>query len=182
MKIKLFICYLTPTTYLYYGRGNKDDWCLYIHNPDNYLKDYAPKDVEYLGVLKQYAEKYGEDKIQKEISVVYNLSRYGGEKGKDYKFYEDCSIIGNMVLKNYATESERKKMCLLYMTLLATMNAEYYYPNTVLNKKIKALAIYQVVHLHMDAETVANYSRGIEADGIEEKLVEYDVLKWIGSK
>lgn len=58
--------------FLEYDRGGFDDWCVYLTQPTGSRRH--PRDTDYFSALKDYAAKYGVQKIYNDYVLVYELT------------------------------------------------------------------------------------------------------------
>jgi hypothetical protein len=131
-----------------FDTGKFDNWCVYLKRL-NQIK-YAPKDVEYFGILKNFALKYGNQKIYTDFVKIYETTT----KNIENKVVE---LIIKIAL-NYGQDKNEMSIwfTILYAGMVAEENKEY----AILKKRIKRLGVYQVLIENLSPEYAANFSRG----------------------
>lgn len=137
-------------SYIEYGRGNFDGWCVYEIRPDTGYRR-PPRDIDYFQTLKNLAEKYGADRIYHDFCKVYTLTdknlsptvlQFITELSEEYG--EDAVVVD-------------KTFSIIYCGMIA----EEQKAGTRLGKRIKRLGIHVLL---MDNQTVgyaANFMRGM---------------------
>lgn len=133
---------------LEYDRGRIDNWCVYLKRPD--MTRYAPSDINYFKKLRNLGDRYGTIQVYEDFVDIYN---------KTHKNIEEyvLSHITDISLKyNHSLDVD-----ILLTTLYAAMVAEENKAFTKLGKRIKRLGIHQLLIEDMDANKVANFSRGM---------------------
>ena len=128
------------------GAGKFDNYCVFIDG-------YAPRDEEYFNFFIEKSKIYGKDKIYSDFKYIYSKT------GKDI----DKEILTNIEkfsshYKNDAIDFERW-FTIIYLGMIAEENKK----NAILGKKIKGLAMYQIMMVNFSAKEAANYSKGKKA-------------------
>ncbi len=139
--------------------GSFDNWCVYLRRHEQ--ARYAPKDTEYFYKIQQLGNIHGHQKIYKDFVTYYTPT----DK------YIDADIL-NLITRltdTYGIDAE--EMDIWFSVIYAAMVAEENKTNAILKKRIKRLAMHQVLIEGLDATYAANFSRG-------KKWRELDLLMW----
>ena len=134
-------------TYLCYGRGRFDDYCVFYKNSKGKL--IPPLDIEYFGQMKRLANKYGTQQVYKDFVNLFN--RTGKEKDKKvFRWIRDIS-------KKYGEDAVKvqKTFAILYLSMLAEENKE----GSIIGKRIKRLGIHTLLLLNKDVYYSANFMK-----------------------
>ena len=139
---------LSSKIQIVFDRGKFDNWCVYIVEGG---KKNAPKDLYYLTDLKELSKKYSSGKLYKDILSVYNNTYIHVDEKviqlidniAETFFFKDQFII-------------RKSLIVVYAGMIAENNKE----KTRLGKRIKLLAIHQLLNQNFTPEQAADFSRG----------------------
>lgn len=135
--------------YLEYDSGSFDSWCVYLVNANGVRK--APRDVEYFASLKNYAQKYGTNKIYADYVRIYNLT---GNR-IDNRVLQEISDISN----EYPEDAI--DINIIYSILYMAMIAEEKKEKTRLGKRIKRIGIHKLLIENCSVYTSANFMRGM---------------------
>jgi len=146
-KIKSF----EDGTYLAYDEGNFDNWCVYLVDLDG--QKIAPLDIDYLQMLFELAIDYGNNKVYDDFINVYH-STTPNISEKVLLEITECS-------RSYGIH-KAMKVDKLFTTLYMAMVSEENYPNTRLGKRIKHLAVYEMLYGGRTVEDAANFMRGMQ--------------------
>ncbi len=136
-------------SYLEYDRGSFDDWCVYYTNSKGMRQ--PPRDVDYFKDLKDYAQKYGVERIYFDYVKVYELT--GTEV--DDEALDKISQIANEYV------SDALEIDVIFSVLYMAMIAEERKANTRLGKRIKRLGIHELLMGNKSIEQSANFMRGM---------------------
>ena len=128
-KLKSFV----DGSFLEYDSGNFDNWCVYLTRPTAPHK--APRDVDYFYELKQYAQKYGVQKVYGDFVKIYNFT------GKNIEMYELSMITKIAASYNKDAVEMDIIFSVLYMAMIAEEQRKY----TRLGKRIKRLGIHMLL-------------------------------------
>ncbi len=139
--------------------GAFDNWCVYLTRAGQ--AKYAPKDTEYFYRLQQLSEIYGDQKIYNDFLTYYALTN----KNIDPNVLSLITQLAN----TYGNDAEKTDVW--FTVIYAGMIAEENKANAVLKKRIKRLAMHQVLIEKLDVTYAANFSRG-------KKWRELDLLMW----
>jgi hypothetical protein len=131
-----------------FDTGRFDEWCVYFVDKKT---RYAPKDIDYLTGLKILSLKYQTEKLYSAFSVVYNHTY----SVIDEKLIEIIKNISSTFLPEDQFEIE-KWFTIIYAGMIAENNKH----KTRLGKRIKHLAIHQLLIQNYTPEEAANFSRG----------------------
>lgn len=142
------IASLSSKIQLVFDRGKFDNWCVYVL--DGEIK-YAPKDIDYLTKLKFLSENYSSDKLYRDILAIYNHTH----KLVDEKVVQ---LIENIAATYFYKYQFTIKKCL--MVVYAGMIAENNKEKTQLGKRIKLLAIHQLLNQNFTPKQAADFSKG----------------------
>ena len=131
---------------IFQGPGKFDDYCVFIN-------EHAPRDEEYFNFFLEKSEIYGKDQIYSDFKYIY--SKTGKEI--DEEILKDIERISS----NYKNDviNFDKWFTVIYLGMIAEENKK----NTILGKKIKGLAMYQIMKENFTAKEAANYSKGKKA-------------------
>lgn len=131
---------------IFQGPGKFDDYCVFIN-------EHAPRDEEYFNFFIEKSEIYGKDQIYSDFKYIY--SKTGKEI--DEEILKDIERISS----NYKNDviNFDKWFTVIYLGMIAEENKK----NTILGKKIKGLAMYQIMKENFTAKEAANYSKGKKA-------------------
>ena len=144
-------------TYLKYGKGSFDNWCVYLVDENG--KATPPLDTYYFEELYHLANKYGKDKVYKDFVSIYDIT------GK--KINEQILQRINNIAQTYSLE-DILDVDKLFTTLYMAMVAEENYPGTKLGRKIKRLGIYEMLFSGKNINEAANFMRGMNWREINE--------------
>lgn len=136
-------------SFLEYDRGSFDDWCVYLTKNDGSRR--PPRDVDYFNQLKQYAGKYGTDRIYRDYVRVYELTGKNVEQNALEVITSIASAYGEDALNIDIILS------ILYMAMIAEERKKY----TRLGKRIKRLGIYKLLIENRSVAESANFMRGM---------------------
>jgi hypothetical protein len=170
-------------SYLFYGVGNIDCWCVYFWSVNNrYHKDKetkkidyktgsaVPLDIDYFSNLLYTAETYFNKKdIFRDFVDIYNLA---GQHGLSDKVFSSIyAIVGKRCYYSYNEVSLKliQDFCIIYMALVSEIKRD----GAKLKQRIKMLGMFQIFILNEPVETAVNYSKGKTADKLEEECRNY---------
>lgn len=140
----------TDGSFLEYGRGKIDDWCVYMINQSGVRK--APLDIDYFREVKAFAEKYGADRIYNDFVFIYDRTT---------RNIDDDVLLQITQLVNQYDAQDSLNVEKLYITLYMAMTAEENYPRTKLGRKIKRLGIYEMLYGGRKPEDAAHFMIGM---------------------
>ncbi|MDO9510149.1 MAG: hypothetical protein Q7J34_00190 [Bacteroidales bacterium] len=133
---------------IYFDTGKFDDWCVYV--AINGSQPYAPRDSEYFSGMQTLAGIFGTKKVYADFLRIYEKT----SKNLDADILNDIDRIS----ADYGQYSESAG---LWFTLIyAGMIAEENKAHAVLKKRIKHLAVYQLLIEKMPVDVVVNFSKG----------------------
>jgi len=139
-------------TKISFGRGNFDDWCIYVEG-GGYPK--FPTDEWYFGILSDWADTL-EDKVYNDFVRLYEAT--GAQVDKEVLHLIERLSLG------YPDENEARVIfTILYMGMIAEENKE----GAILKKRMKMLGVHQLLIDNFTPKEAANFSRGKSS----EKLV-----------
>lgn len=135
--------------FLEYDRGQFDDWCVYMNQPNGLRR--APLDRDYFNQLQNFAGQYGVNRIYNDYVQVYNLV---GKTVDD----SDLDKITNIAL-NYGDDALEldKIFSILYMAMIAEERKAF----TKLGKRIKRLGIHKLLIEGCTVQESANFMKGM---------------------
>lgn len=139
---------LLDGSYLYYGRGSFDDWCVYEMNQLGSKK--APRDIDYFNELYDYAKEFGYDTLYNDFVMIYDMTT----KKFDFNVVERIKNISD----KYGSFNQQifRVFSILYMGMVAEENKR----NTRLGKRIKRLGMYFLLVERKNPEYCAHFMRG----------------------
>lgn len=136
-------------TRIAFDHGSFDEWCVFLTDPKGQRK--APYDRDYFAVIDRVVARQGPDRIweifvriyerttrEPRPSVLTRITAAAGDFGAD-------ALAVDIALTS------------IYLGMIAEQNKE----NTRLGKRVKRLAMHQIVHQRMPVEEVVNFSRGM---------------------
>ena len=127
-------------SFLEYDKGNFDNWCVYMTNPAKVRR--PPLDRDYFNELKALADKYGADRVYRDFVAIYDVTK----KDIDVAVLETITQIA----AGYGTDALFVDK--LFTTFYMAMTAEENYPYTILGRKIKRLAAYEILFAQRDVD------------------------------
>lgn len=134
---------------LYFDKGAFDNWC--VHTFDSRKrKKYFPLDYDYLYWIQQLGLQYGNEKVYNDFLQVYECVR------KDVTNRE-CYEVTREVDSHYVEDTQ-----VWWVIFFMTMYAECMKENTKLGKRIKHLAVYNVLIDKDEVEYVTQYMKNTE--------------------
>jgi hypothetical protein len=135
---------------LEYDKGNFDDWCIYLVNP-NTNQRVAPRDIHYFEAFQKLSKKYGNDKIYRDFVSIYDKT--GANLDLDV-----LAFITQLAHNQY--QPDAFQMDQLFTTVYAGMVAEENKKNAILKKRIKRLGMHQLLIEQVTPFIAANFSKG----------------------
>ena len=135
-------------TFLEYDAGNFDRWCVYYTDRRGERK--PPRDVDYFGQLKEFARRYGVDKVYNDYVTVYDMTAHDIEQ----------AVLSRItaIARDYNGDALQVDVLfsILYMAMIAEERKQY----TRLGKRIKRLGVYSLLIENKSIEESANFMRG----------------------
>lgn len=144
-------------TYLKYGLGRIDNWCVYL--VDENSKATPPLDTHYFEELYHLANVYGKDKVYIDFASIYDKTG----KNINEKILQKITHIAQTYSLEDILDVDK-----LFTTLYMAMVAEENYPGTKLGRKIKRLGIYEMLFSGRNIIEAANFMRGMNWREINE--------------
>jgi hypothetical protein len=131
-----------------FAQGNFDVWCVFVKRPN--AGRYAPKDTDYFARL---AELYrANSQIYQDYLAIYDATTKELSR----------AVLQDVTYRAQRYQAElRVEVDLLLTILYAAMVAEENRANTRLGKRIKRLAVNQILLEQMPVLNAANFSRGM---------------------
>ena len=142
-------------TFLEYDEGKFDKWCVYMNESNGTRR--PPSDIDYFAKLRNFAEKYGADRIYQDFVKIYDWV------GNDVNV-ADLKRITHMAADygNDALELD-KIFSILYMAMIAEEKKEH----TKLGKRIKRLGVHMLLMENETVQQAANFMRGMNWHDID---------------
>ena len=135
-------------TCVYFDKGKFDDYCVYINSTVRAYHRHAPTDDEYFKWLLRLSKQYGTAQVWDDFMQVYRLA--------DKEIYrKKCINLVQKINMHYNEDT-----LLLWIILYMTMVAECLKDNAILQKRIKALGVYNILFDGYDIKHVITYMRG----------------------
>lgn len=135
-------------SFLKYGIGSFDEWCVYFVTAENISK--PPKDKEYFTFLKSMARNFDKNKIYSDFVLIYDQT-------KDFVDEKVLELITNISSFYYDNSLEVDIVfSILYLAMIAEEKKKF----TKLGKRIKRLGIYTLLIEDKDVEYSANFMKG----------------------
>lgn len=135
-------------SFLEYGRGAFDDWCVYLTRPGK--KKYAPTDIQYFEFFQLLARRYKKENVYSDFIDIYNMVSNNIE-GVVFDKIDEFSHKYKELELEYQIN-----MTVIYMGMVAEQNKKY----TKLGKRVKRLGFYQTVILDYRPSEAAYFSKG----------------------
>lgn len=136
-------------SYLEYGRGRFDPWCVYLVTPDGARR--APRDAEYFSGLAALAARHGAKQVYRDFIAVY------GRTDKEIRQTVLADITTLSCWYNRDSVEADRLFSILYFAMIAEERKE----NTHLGKRIKRLGVYQVLMEGKSAQEAAVFMKGM---------------------
>ncbi len=143
--IKVF----NDASYIEYGKGKFDDWCVFEVRPNGYRR--PPRDLDYFQTLKDLAQKYGANRVYHDFTKVYTWT----DKTLSQRTLELITELS----QEYDEEdviTVDKNFSIIYCGMIAEEQKE----NTKLGKRIKRLGIHVLLLENQAVGYAANFMRG----------------------
>lgn len=131
---------------IYYNYGRFDQYCVHVLKPSN-KRVWKPRDSEYFRWLKRMGGRYGNDKVYSDFLKLYEIIN------KDTSMFEIEQFVRNMY-SDYVYGEE------WWIILALTMKAEECKEHTILGKRIKHLAVYNLLMEDMKIRKIVSYMTG----------------------
>ena len=154
-----------------YIQGNFDSWCVCYFSSNKNGKGQSSytshTDEETLTALQLLADTFGSRKIYDDIRQIYDKV--------NEKFDESIYAVIDDILLNYETDSDEGNLSigkLLFWFYLAMISEENK-ANTQLGKKIKLLAIHQVLIEEYTPAMASDFSKGKTAKMLVAECANY---------
>lgn len=148
-------------SFLEYGEGRFDNWCVYY--TDDKGKKTAPKDKDYFKDLYDFSRKYGNKKMYLDYVKIYNETN---------SYIEEKTISHiELISRGYETMDITKIdkiFTILYMGMIAEENKE----NTILGKRIKRLGIHALLVENKSIEESATFMTGKKWQELDKMCLE----------
>lgn len=156
-----------------YIQGNFDSWCVcYFSSNKNGTVQSSYKshtDEEMLTALQVLADTSGADRVYGDVKQIYDYVN----KNFDESIY---GVIDD-ILAHYEFDSEEDYLYIgkLFFWFYLAMISEENKANTQLGKKIKFLAIHQILIEGYTPSKAANFSKGASAKMLIAKCASYGI-------
>lgn len=137
-------------SFLEYGRGSFDDWCVYLTKPSGQRR--PPRDVDYFQQIKNFAEKYGAQRVYDDYALIY---------GKTTKQVDPAVLQYITDIADSYEPMDTLEVDILFSILYMAMIAEEQKTNTRLGRRIKRLGVYYLLFEGADIHQAANFMRGM---------------------
>lgn len=135
-------------TTLRFGSGRFDEWCVLLSN--HRVANYAPKDREYFTRLRQLADRHGAALLYHDFVSIYERT--------NASLAPPVLALITRLAAQYGGDAARAEV--VFAILYATMVAEENKRKAILKKRIKRLAVHQMLLEHMPVAEVVVWSRG----------------------
>ncbi len=131
-----------------FGPGSFDQWCVYLQRKGQ--PRYAPHDEEYFVFFKTLGEHYGATKVYADFIRIYEKTTA----------VIDASVIVLLqaIADEYSNDSE--EVAIWFSVIYGGMIAEENKKGAILKKRIKRLAMHQLLLEKMEPAVAANFSKG----------------------
>lgn len=135
-------------TTLRFGPGRFDGWCVLLSN--DRVVNYAPTDRDYFTRMQQLASRHGAPAVYRDFVQIYDRTTATLDPAV-------LALITHLAGR-YAADAARAEV--LFSILYATMVAEENKRRAVLKKRIKRLAVHQLLWEGMPVDEVVVWSKG----------------------
>ncbi|MBX7459837.1 DUF7004 family protein [Qipengyuania huizhouensis] len=138
-----------------FGRGSFDDWCVFVIEKDGNRR--APLDSDYFAVVADVCNRHGSEELWRIYERIYERTN---------RQVEDDVLSGiTVVSERFGDDAVAIDIALtcIYLGMIAEENKR----NTKLGKRIKRLAMHQLVHEGLEVSKVVNFSKGMKAHEID---------------
>ena len=166
MKDERNFIHFSDGSRMFHAFGKKDAWCVYYEAKKS--KPKAMLDKEYFSVLKWMADTYGKDKVYSDFVLIYDAT--------SERFDERVIELIKEKSNSYKGSEIRaeKLFCILYMAMVS----EYHYVSnrgepSKLNKKVKRLAVHQILNEGYSVNDAAKFSYGKNPEKLNELCNQY---------
>lgn len=136
-------------TRLTFGRGRFDDWCVLLTNAQ--VRNYALRDTEYFARLRELGARYDAARLYHDFVRVYDAT--------DAQLRPQVHQLISEIAAAYP-DGDRLRVEILLSILYATMVAEENKRKAILKKRIKRLAVHQILLEGATVATATTFSRG----------------------
>lgn len=145
--MKKIISEFEDGTKIGYGQGKFDAWCVYVGPAGE--REYAPRDLDYFNQLVDISYVYGNIRVYDDFVRIYE---------------QTSKWVNNTVLREILNISNtygqhENEVRILFTVIYLAMIAEENKKNTKLGKRIKRLAIHQLLIDGMAPTYCANFSK-----------------------
>lgn len=137
-------------SHLEYDRGSFDEWCVYLVDNKGIRK--PPRDTDYFSELKNFADKYGTDKIYNDYVKVYEMT--------EKEVNDEVLIEITKISEKYGDDVIQ--IDTIFSILYMAMIAEERKVGTRLGKRIKRIGIYKLLIEDKPVYEAANFMRGMK--------------------
>lgn len=134
---------------LYFDKGTFDDWCVWTFDSKK-RKYYFPYDEDYLTWIKELGLQYTNEKVYSDFLQIYDKVKKGVTN-------KECYDITKKIDSHYEEYTQ-----VWWVIFFMTMYAECMKENTILGKRIKHLAVYNVLVEGDEVEYVTQYMKNTE--------------------
>lgn len=129
-------------------------------------------DKDYFNTLVSLSKTYGSDKVYNDFVSVYDAVQNEHNNQNTINIHEDSLDLIQNIATTYDIADETTAK-VTFFELYTTMFAEEMKANTRLGKRIKRLAVHQLLILGKKVEDVACYSRGMTWEPIDAECAQY---------
>lgn len=141
-----------------FGRGNFDQWCIYVMGAHPYQK--FPTDDWSLNLLKSWTQHRPPEDIYEDFVTIYDLVT----PEATYAYTKPVITLIEEISFKYPDYIDA---CVLWTYFYMGMIAEENKDGAILKKRIKRLGVYQVLIEGVSPKIAADYSRGMSADYLD---------------
>lgn len=156
--------------YMFFDKGDFDDWCIFLKTQKATLQNsmcipmksgHGPKDYKIFKVLEAVAGEHGRERVYNDYVKIY-------DKTTDTVNPEVLTLIKDLAYKYHDPDTVEVLYCFLYTCMIA----EFHKARSKLNKRIKRLAVHQLLIEGQSIIYVTNFSKKRRAN----------FNKWRGSR
>jgi len=137
-------------SHIEFSRGRFDQWCVYLTRPN--VGRHAPLDRQYFTTVQSLATRHGTDLLW---AVFVRLCERTGRE-------PDQEVLDGLTIVASRFESDGLEFDIAFTCIYMGMIAEENKAGTRLGKRIKKLAMHQILREGMRVDEAANFTKGMK--------------------
>lgn len=156
--------------HFWFDYGNFDEWCVHCKKPNG--KMWFAYDREYLAWIRNMARFHGKEKVYNDFIKIYDMAKY------DFNMKDAYSVIREVdshypYKKNRKRDDNDKRSAEQWWTYFwMTMVAEERKENAIVGKRIKRLAVYNLLFDEYKLSYVLKYMVNMDWQKLDEYCYE----------